>query len=260
MHSSSDLERTAESLLEKLTVKGSVVSDQRRACVFTHPHLTLFLHNWMTKSLFGKSVRFELYSSDKSSLGLSRWTGELMTGYEPRTPRSLSGNNFWLVNRGRVEPLLPYLPLPLCMCPVRSRVDELPVFSGLGDRWCKWRPPRVDHWLRRSGWKLEGLWFPPCLEMKVRRSLGHPLQLQVALKRGWGSRLPTARRFGSQSESRPRERSPDRGRGPLEGQEKISPGRCLSMDWGPLTQTDDQAGVRVNFDVNFDNQMSSGIL
>ena len=22
-------------------------------------------------------------------------------------------------------------------------MDELPVFSGLGDRWCNWRPPRV---------------------------------------------------------------------------------------------------------------------
>ena len=22
-------------------------------------------------------------------------------------------------------------------------MDELPVFSGLGDRWCKWRLPRV---------------------------------------------------------------------------------------------------------------------
>ena len=53
------------------------------------------------------------------------------------------GQNFGLEIRGRVESLLPYLPFPLSRCPGRSRVDELPGFSGLGDRWCNWRPPRV---------------------------------------------------------------------------------------------------------------------
>ena len=48
--------------------------------------------------------------------------------------------NFGLEITGRVESLLPYLPFPLSRCPGRSRVDELLVFSGLGDRWCNWRP------------------------------------------------------------------------------------------------------------------------
>lgn len=58
-----------------------------------------------------------------------------MGGCELWMPKISSGKFLDLIIRGQVESLLPYLSFLLYRCPSRSRVDELPIFSGLGDRW-----------------------------------------------------------------------------------------------------------------------------